>query len=398
VNAFDNEALRPASEDEAAQMVREARASKRRIDIVGGGTRSGLGRPRRGEARLTTSALSGVVFYEPAEMVVCAQAGTPLSVVEAALGKAGQMLPFEPMDHRTLYATRGEPTIGGLVAGNVSGPRRISAGAARDSLLGVRLVNGEGEIVKDGGRVMKNVTGLDLVKLNCGAHGTLGLLTQATLKLLPRPETEATIVIRRLDDPAAIDAMTKALGSPYLVSGAAHVSAGMGREFPRTFLRLEGLRESVDYRVARLIELLAPFGAKHALEPGDSAKIWRAIRDAEFLAEPRDHAVWRVSVAPSRGAAFVAGLGAVALNHFYDWGGGLVWLSSAPDSAAAIAIRKALAPFGGHATLMRAPDELRAAVDVFEPLSAPLMRITRGLKESFDPDGILNSGRMYRNL
>ena len=388
----------PRSEEEAAALVREARANKKRIDIVGAGTRSGLGRPRIGEAQITSAALSGIVFYEPAEMVVCAQAGTPIRLVEASLNQAGQMLPFEPMDHRALYASAGEPTIGGLVAGNVSGPRRISAGAARDSLLGVRLVNGAGEIIKNGGRVMKNVTGLDLVKLNCGAHGTLGLLTQATLKLLPRPEHEATIVIRRLDDKQAVAAMTQALGSPFSVSGAAHLNAGMGREFPRTFLRLEGLRESVDYRVERLIDLLGPLGAKHSLAPADSAKLWRAIRDTEFIAEPRDHAVWRVSLAPSQGAAFVASLGALALNHFYDWGGGLVWLTSAPTAAAAGAIRASLSTFGGHATLMRAPDELRGAVDVFEPLSAPLMRITRGIKASFDPDGVLNPGRMHRDL
>ena len=392
------DALRPASEEEAAQIVREARARKRRLDLVGGGTRGGLGRPRQGDAQLTSAALSGIVFYEPAEMVICAQAGTPLHLVEAALDQAGQMLPFEPMDHRALYATQGEPTIGGIVAGNISGPRRISSGAARDALLGVRLVNGRGEIIKNGGRVMKNVTGLDLVKLTCGAHGGLGFLTQATLKLLPKPSHEATIVVRRLDDESAIAAMTSALGSPYSVSGAAHLGAGMGREFPRTFLRLEGLRESVDYRVGRLIELLEPFGARHALEAADSAKLWRAVRDADYLAEARDNAVWRVSLAPSKGARFVARLGEVARDHFYDWGGGLVWIASAPTTGAASAIRAALAPLGGHATLIRAPDALRGAVDVFEPLSAPLMRITRGVKASFDPDNVLNPGRMYRDV
>jgi glycolate oxidase FAD binding subunit len=393
-----SEVLRPASEGDAAAMVRDARARKRRIDIVGGGTRSGLGRPRRGAADISTAALSGIVFYEPAEMVICAQAGTPVGAIEAALDKAGQVLPFEPMDHRALYGSQGEPTIGGIVAGNVSGPRRISAGAARDSLIGVRLVNGAGEIVKNGGRVMKNVTGLDLVKLSCGAHGTLGLLTEATLKLLPKPERQATIVIRRLGDKSAIDAMTRALGSPYFVSGAAHLSAGMGREFPRTFLRVEGLSESVEYRTGKLLELLGQAGARHALEGPDSARLWRAVRDAEYLAEPRDNAVWRISTAPSHGADFVARLGPIALNYFYDWGGGLVWASTAPTPEACIALRSTLAPFGGHATLMRAPDSLRAAMDVFAPLSAPLMRITRGLKESFDPDGVLNSGRMYANL
>jgi len=388
----------PLSEAEAAQCALEARAQRRRLDIVGGGTRAGFGRPAEGDVRLGTQGLSGVVFYEPAEMAICAKAGTPLAEIEALIAQRGQMLPFEPMDHRRLYGTQGEPTVGGLVAANISGPRRISAGAARDALIGLRFVNGAGEIVKNGGRVMKNVTGLDLVKLICGAHGTLGLVTEATFRLLPKPECEATVVIRRLDDWRAIEALSRALGSPYGVSGAAHLSAGMGREFPRSFLRVEGFRESVTYRIAALLDLLAEFGARHALENEESARLWRDIGDAAFLAGPAEDAVWRVSVAPSRAADFVARVGAHARAHLFDWGGGLVWLSSAATEAAAAAIRAALAPFGGHATLVRAPDALRAAIDVFEPLTAPLAAITRGVKASFDPDGVFNAGRMYRGM
>ena len=389
------ETLAPASEVEATQIVLEARAKGRKFAIVGGGTRSGLGRPSHADVRLRTAEISGIVFYEPAEMVICARAGTTLREVEALIAQRGQMLPFEPMDHRPLYGTTGEPTIGGLAAGNISGPRRISAGAARDALIGLRLVNGRGEIVKNGGRVMKNVTGLDLVKLNCGAHGTLGLITEATFKLLPKPECEATIVIRRLGDGQAIEALSLALGSPFGVSGAAHISAGMGREFPRTFLRIEGFRASVDYRIEQLIALLAPFGAKHSLEAEDSARIWRAVGDATFLADQSESAIWRVSLAPSKAADFIAAVGLRATGHFYDWGGGLVWLASEASANAAAAIRAALAPFGGHATLVRAPDALREEIAVFEPLSAPLMKITKGVKASFDPDGVFNAGRMY---
>jgi glycolate oxidase FAD binding subunit len=392
------ETLTPASEAEAAQLVLEARARGGKLDIVGGGTRARLGRPSRAEAAISTAKLAGVAFYEPAEMVICAEAGTPVSQIESLIAQRGQILPFEPMDHRNLYGTRGEPTIGGLVAANISGPRRISAGAARDALIGLRLVNGRGEVIKSGGRVMKNVTGLDLVKLNCGAQGTLGLVTQATFKLLPRPERGASIVIRRLDDKRAIEALSLALGSPYGISGAAHISAGMGREFPRTFLRVEGFSDSVDYRIAALLALLAPFGAKHALEAEDSDRIWRDIRDAGFLGTPDERAIWRISLAPSKAAAFVASLGAHALAHFYDWGGGLVWLSSDPSGRAAAAIRAALAPLGGHATLVRAPDELRETIEVFEPLSSALMLITKGVKASFDPDGIINAGRMYAGV
>jgi glycolate oxidase FAD binding subunit len=397
VTSASDTLLAPSSEEEAAEAAREARRLGQKLVIVGGGTRTGLGRPCP-YPTLSTTRLSGIVFYEPAEMVLRARAGTPLAEIEAALAERGQILPFEPMDHRALYATTGEPTIGGIVAGNISGPRRISAGAARDSLIGVRLVNGRGEAIKSGGRVMKNVTGLDLVKLVCGAHGTLGLVTEATFKLLPKPEGEASVVIRRLDDEHAIAAMTTALGSPYGVSGAAHIQPGMGREFARTFLRIEGFSASVERRIGELTKLLAPFGAKHALVDDESRRLWRAVRDAEFLAEPRERAIWRVSLSPSKGAAFIARLGAVALSHHYDWGGGLVWLACESSTVAAGALRAALSAYGGHAMLIRAPEELRSNVEVFQPPSTPEMKLVRGIKASFDPDGVFNFERMYPGI
>jgi len=245
---------------------------------------------------------------------------------------------------------------------------------------------------------MKNVTGLDLVKLNCGAHGTLGLVTEATFKLLPRPQAEATIVLRRLDDEAGLATMTRALGSPYGVSGAAWIAPGIGRDFSRAILRVEGFADSVDYRAGRLIAMFAGLGARHALGGEPSQSLWRAVRDADLIAEPRERAIWRVSLAPSKGPQFVARLGAQALSHFYDWGGGLVWLASEPSESAAAAVRAALAPLGGHATLVRAPDELRARVAVFEPLNPALARLTRGVKASFDPHGVFNFGRMQAGM
>jgi glycolate oxidase FAD binding subunit len=389
------DALAPADETEAAEMVRGR--GRGALDIVGGGTRLGLGRPPEGAQRLSTARLQGIVFHEPAEMVLRAKAGTTLATIDASLAAHNQILPFEPMDPRTLYGTSGEPTVGGLVATGLSGPRRISAGAVRDSLIGLRLVNGRGQVVFSGGRVMKNVTGLDLCKINCGAHGTLGLILEATFKLLPQPEAEATIVIRRLDDAAAVAAMTAALGSPFAVSDAATIHAGMGREFPRTLIRIEGFQDSVDYRAEKLIALLADFGAKHALTGEKSQRLWRAIRDVEFLAEPRERAIWRVSLKPSAGAECLARLAAVARDALLDWGGGLVWLSTDPTEAAAAAVRASVAALGGHATLMRAPEALRAR-DVFEPLSPALARLTKGIKASFDPKGIFNAGRMYAGI
>ncbi|MEA2840579.1 MAG: glycolate oxidase binding subunit [Methylobacteriaceae bacterium] len=390
----------PASEAEAADTIIAARAAKRTLGIEGGGTRSGLGRAAQVEATLSTKALSGITLYEPAELVISAKAGTPLAEIEQTLAARGQRLPFEPMDHRALLGTEGEPTIGGVTACNISGPRRISAGACRDHLLGVRLVNGRGEAVKSGGRVMKNVTGLDLVKLNCGAYGTLGLLTEVTYKVLPKAETAGTLALFGLNDARAIEALSRALGSPFEVSAAAHLPAGIGSEGPRTLLRLENFAHSVDYRLRKLQKLLAPLGDGLRLMEEEADALWRDIRDCRFLAEPRERAVWRISTASTRAASLVADLaGELDLRHFYDWGGGLTWLS-VPETgdAGAQAIRAACATTGGHATLVRGSPDLRSRIDVFEPLAAPLMKITAGIKASFDPDALLNPGRMYAGV
>jgi glycolate oxidase FAD binding subunit len=390
----------PGSEAEAAEAIAQARLAKRPLGIEGGGTRARLGRAAQVEATLSAKALSGITLYEPAELVISAKSGTPLAEIEATLARRGQRLPFEPMDHRALLRTHGEPTIGGVTACNISGPRRISAGACRDHLLGLRLANGRGEIVKSGGRVMKNVTGLDLVKLNCGAHGTLALITEVTYKVLPKPETAGTLALFGLDDARAIEAMSRALGSPFEVSAAAHLPAGIGSARSRTLLRIENFAHSVDYRLRELQKLLAPFGDGLRLIEDEADALWRDIRDCCFFVEPQERVVWRVSTAPTRAAGFVARLAAqLDLSHFYDWGGGLIWLSTPEaNDAGARAIRAALGPTGGHATLVRGSPDLRSRIDVFEPLAAPLMKLTAGIKASFDPDAILNPGRMYAGV
>ncbi len=387
--------LTPEGEREAANMIRAACAGGVRLDIRGGDTRSGLGRPRSAERGLSSAALAGIVFYAPAEMTICAKAGTTIEAIEAAIAEHHHILPFEPIRPQALWGAEGEPTIGGMVATNHSGPRRVSVGAVRDGVLGLRLINGLGEVIHCGGRVMKNVTGLDLTKLNCGAHGTLGFLTEATIKVAPKPEIEQTLAICRVDEARAIEAMTGALGSPFGVSAAAWLPAGMGADFSRALLRLEGFEDSVAYRAGRLTELLAEFGEIQPLTGAASSGLWRAIRDAKFVAEPRDRAVWRVSLAPSEAHAFIGRLAETALAHYVDWGGGLVWLATDESEVAVAEVRRALAPPRGHATLMRARDELRKSVAVFQPLSELELRLSRSLKSSFDPGGVLNFGRMY---
>lgn len=392
--------LSPENENDVAALVSEARAAKQSLEIIGGGTKRKMGRAVPPAQELSIRALSGITLYEPAEMVIGAKAGTPIAVVEKALADKGQRLAFEPQDYRALLKSRGEPAIGSAAACNLSGPRRIQAGAARDSLIGVRFVNGRGEIVKNGGRVMKNVTGLDLVKLSAGAWGTLGVLTEVIFKVLPQPESQITLMLHGLEDARAAAALSVALTSPFEPTGAAHLPADVAGS-AHTLLRLEGFADSLRYRSGELQKLLKDFGAADIIEAEDSEKLWRKIRDAEFLAEPDDAAVWRISVAPMSGPAVVARIRQQRhIRHFYDWGGGLIWLATKADGdAGAMAIRAAIAAEGtGHATLVRGAPELRAAISVFQPLTPPVLKLHAGLKASFDPDRIFNPGRMYAEI
>ncbi|MFN3481812.1 MAG: FAD-binding protein [Rhabdaerophilum calidifontis] len=387
----------PESEEAVAAAVRVAFEAGEPLRIIGGGTRAALGRPVQAAPRLILDRLAGITLHEPAEMVIAAKAGTPLAAIEAALDAKGQMLAFEPADFRALFGSQGTPSIGAIAAGNISGPRRIWGGAARDSLIGLRFVNGRGEIVKSGGRVMKNVTGLDLVKLQAGAWGTLGILTEVTFKVVPKPETIATLALDGLDDPAAQAAMSAALASPFEITGAAHLAAGLAGETARTLLRIEGFGFSVDYRAGELARLLAPHGRLERLDNAAGRALWAAIRDGLPLAEPREEALWRLSLKPSEAAAAVAAIRARRdARAYYDWGGGLVWLATAADGdAGAGVIRAAARAAHGHATLIRAPEPVRAAVSVFEPGPAPVAAITARIRAAVDPAGLLNPGLMH---
>jgi glycolate oxidase FAD binding subunit len=393
------EVLTPREEKDVADFVADANRSKEPLAVVGAGTRAGLGRPIQTAATLSTAKLAGVTLYEPAELVLSARSGTPLAEVDALLAANGQRLPFEPMDHRPLFGGSAEPTIGGVVAANVSGPRRVQAGAARDSLIGLRAITGKGDIVKSGGRVMKNVTGYDLVKLLAGSYGTLAVLSEVTFKVLPMPETESTLVFSRLDDEGAVAALSAALGSPFSVTGAAHRPA-FGREPARTFVRIEGFYSSVADRSARLADDLVGFGPAERLDDGASAELWRTIRDVELLGSSPKVPIWRISTRPTDAPATVATIRqSFDCRVLYDWGGGLIWLAGGDgeDGGAAV-IRAAVAAVGGHATLVRATRDIRVAVAVFQPLDPALMVLTKRLKQTVDPVGVLNPGRMYEGI
>jgi glycolate oxidase FAD binding subunit len=391
--------LIPGTEAEAAGFIVEAARVGTALAIRGGGTKAAMGRPARHEAVLRSESLTGITLYEPAELAIAARAGTPLWDVERALDEKGQELSFEPPDLRGLLGAVGEPTVGGLAAANLSGPRRIMAGACRDSLIGIRAVNGRGEVVKSGGRVMKNVTGLDLVKLLAGSWGTLAFLTEVTFKVLPKPERRGTLVLTGLNDRKAVAAMAAALGSPFEVSGAAHLPAGIAGDTPRTYLRTEGFAFSVRHRLEALQGLLASLGAAEILDDAMVADVWRMIRDVEPFAGS-DEVVWRISVAPSRGPDVAEALAGIpGARWLYEWGGGLLWAAvPAEGDAGAAVIRRSVAGCGGHATLVRAPAELRNRVPVFQPLAEPVMRLSHGIKLAFDPAGVFERERMYAGL
>ena len=391
----------PLSEEAAARLVQVAALSRTPLAIRGGGTRSLAGVPEGAET-LSTRGLAGIVAYNPAEMTMTVRAGTPLEVVEAALAEKRQMLAFEPCDLRAALGSSGIPTIGGVFAANASGPRRFVAGAARDSLIGVRFVNGKGEVVKAGGRVMKNVTGLDLVKLLAGSHGSLALLTEVTFRLLPVPETAATIVVSGLNDAEAAAAMATAMSMSVEVSGAAHLpesvrgrfAGGMLPDGAATVLRLEGLSASVAVRSEKLAAAMGRFGAVTHLDAEVTARLWREIRDAAPYADGTPRPLWRVSVAPVAGQQLVAALRLeTGVDAFYDWQGGLVWLRMEADAEAGL-VRDLVRQAGGHATLVRANEEARRTISVLQPEAPAVAALSTRIREKFDPTGMFNPGRM----
>jgi glycolate oxidase FAD binding subunit len=394
--------LKPRDGKDVEAAVQWALAEGKTLEVIGQGSKRGIGRAAQWDLSLDLSDLSGVTLYEPEELILSAKAGTPIAEIEKLLAANNQELAFEPIDYGPVFgAGPGRGTIGGTLAANLSGPRRIRAGAARDHFLGLTAVSGRGETFKSGGRVVKNVTGYDLCKVLAGSWGTLAVMTDVTLKVLPRAETEQTVLVLGLDDAAAVRAMSAAMNSSNDVSGAAHcpapIAASLQAEAGRslTALRLEGVAPSVAHRRRALEALLKPFGEIAVLEEGASREAWRVIRNVmPFTGGAR--ALWRISVAPSLGAEVAAAIVGGG-EYFYDWAGGLIWAAlPAEDDGGAARVRAALK--GGHATLIRAPAAVRAAVPVFEPQDPGLAALTKRVKESFDPKGVLGPGRMYAGV
>ncbi|MCL8381560.1 glycolate oxidase subunit GlcE [Xanthobacter aminoxidans] len=394
-------------EQEVAEAARTALGAGKTLEVRGHGSQQALGRPSQTDLTLDLSALSGVTLYEPEELVLSARAGTPRADIEEMVAARGQMLAFEPMDTGPLLGgTAGRGTIGGMFAVNLAGPRRISHGAVRDHALGIKAVSGRGEPFKSGGRVVKNVTGYDLPRLMAGAFGTLCIATEITLKVLPRPLMEETVIARVASPAEAAAALSAAMGSSCEVSGAAFLPEGVAGRLPGlsgspalVALRMEGVPPSVSARRAMLLKVLAGIGRAEVLETETSRPLWQAVRDVIPFAGAGERAVWRLSTQPKAGPELAATLAADLGGEAYcDWAGGLIWLCLPGEASHADDVRAALAPFGGHATLIRASAAERARTAVFQPLDGALAALTKRVKESFDPGLVLNPGRMHAGM
>lgn len=404
------ENVTPASAKEAGEVISSV-CGTASVEVIGGGSKRALGRPVRGDVRLSTSRLVGIRNYDPRELVATVGAGTSLREIEEVFTCEGQYLAFEPRDLGALFGQDPDQgTIGGIIATNQSGPRRLRVGAARDHILGFEGVNGRGEIFRSGGRVVKNVTGFDLSKLMAGSYGTLAMLSNISLRVLPVPECTLTIAVAVPKIGAAEGIFRLALHGAFETSGAAYLPQSLSVRSSVSqlstmasdvvLLRLEGHETSVVARAETLSQQLVADGELIRLDRDDSLSLWREIRDLVTFLPTNERQIWRIGVPPAVGPRIAAELCAVAAGEtMLDWGGGLIWLSIPTQrDAAAGAVRKALSSHGGYAHLIVASEAIRGEVPVFQPLPTPIAELTRRLKHSFDPLGVLNPGRMYSDV
>jgi glycolate oxidase FAD binding subunit len=383
--ASTSEILCPADAEELCEVVVDAARAGRALEPRAGGSKRDIGAPGRDTTMIDLRAFSGVIDYEPSELVLTVRPATPLAEVEALLHSRGQTLAFEPWDHGPLFdRTPGVATIGGIVAAGVAGSRRVSAGGVRDHLLGFAAVSGRGEVFKAGGKVVKNVTGYDVAKVMAGSWGQLAIMTELTLKVVPRPRAAATVELPGLSTGAAINAMAKAMGSRCAVAAAAHFPSN-GSSPALTAIRLEGFPESVELRAKQLLELLA--GEATVMSSDDAEEFWTGIREVRPLAAAET--LWRAHVAPSRAASLAEALEKIEAQWFFDWAGALIWVG-APAAADVRAVAEAC---GGHAMLVRAPEPLREIMPVRHPEASAVSVLTARLKQAFDPAGVLDPYR-----
>ena len=397
-----------SSLDEVKSAVTDAVADESRLEIIASGSKRALGRQCAYDVTLDLSAMTGIIDYQPEELVLTVRAGTPMAEVQAALAEARQTLAFEVPDYSHLLDTANAGTIGGVVATNLSGPRRLTAGAARDYLLGFEAISGRGEAFKSGGKVMKNVTGYDLSKLMTGSFGTLAVMDEITLKTLPRPETSCSLIVQVDDFAAATSKIASLFATPHEPGSAAILPAELARQAGLHLdkdtgkdrvscvivVRLEGIDISIADRLANLQRLTGG----DRLEATDSESLWAKIRDVRLFSAPvRD--VWKISCPPAAAASVIDTIKASHdISYFADWAGGLIWMTGGTDTLGTD-LRQALAGFGGgFAMLVRDSGTTRQVIPPFQPLSRPMLALHKRVKAAFDPLAVLNAGRMHDGI
>jgi glycolate oxidase FAD binding subunit len=390
--------LKPQTESEIAEIVREAKGP---FEIASHGTKRAFGRPVAAETILDVGALSGIMNYEPEELVLTACAATPMADIEMALSAKNQMLAFEPADWGPLFdAPEGQATPAGVVATNACGSRRVKAGAVRDSVIGCRFVNGSGEAIKAGGRVIKNVTGFDIAKLMAGAMGTLGAMTEITLRVVPKPERIAAIAIF-CGGEDGLRLLREAAKLPVDATGLAYCPAPLMERLDApcrgegaALIRIEGSNPAVDQKIAVLAQWMAKCDSSRLDEDVAERVFNSAGRGGAFLGADAD--LWRLCVPPTEAQA--AQMESGADDWYADWAGAMLWLGLPADDGTATRLRTITAKYGGHATLMRGSKEARKTLAVFEPESTARAELTRSVKAAFDPKHLFNPGRMFEGV
>ena len=370
--------ITPRDQQDLMEIIADGVARGSKLELRGGGTKDQFGAPRTGIA-VSLRRLSGIVDYDPGELVLTVRPGTPLVAVEAMLAAEGQMLAFEP------WGAEGA-TIGGTVAAGIAGSRRVTAGSARDHLLGFTAVSGRAQTFIAGAKVVKNVTGYDLPKLLTGSWGRLGAMTEMTLKVLPRPQQTITMVARGVSLRTAYAAMARALGSNIDVSAAAHLRTG------EVVLRVAGFAVSVEARCAALADLLANHCELRPLPCNEAAPMWRrAMSGDDLLGETR----WDVHLPPRHAADLIEALEPQQIDWAMDWGGGRVWIALDREQGR---VRGEAARLGGEARLAQAPPELRLRMPAFHPRHAGVATLEQRVRQAFDPAGVFATGRFREDV
>lgn len=394
--------FRPASDHEAAELIGDAARAGTRFEIISSGTKRHLGRPVDANAILDMSAVAGIIDYKPEELVLSARAGTRLAEIERLLAQNNQALGFEPCEWGPMLgAPTGIQTIAGVVAADVCGPRRVKSGSVRDHVIGCRFINGHGEVIKAGGTVIKNVTGFDIPKLMCGAFGTLGVLTEVTLRVLPRAKYSATLILRDQPPEEGLSTLIAAAQTPadatalvYLpVPAIDLVDPAGGGSRGEALIRIEGTTAAIEERIA-LLRAKFPETEVALLNDEETQILFRTIGNGSLFGREDD--IWRLCVPSSHAANAITE--AHAQLWYADWAGGLLWLQLPASAEIAERLRGITAAFGGHATLFRAGSEARRAIDVFEPEAPVRSRLTTAIKQAFDPQRVFNRGRMFEYL